>query len=209
MSYSYNAYSSRRLRKIARGPRWYHYPLFWLRIPNDLDDEWRRRHKLPQLSGWQVLATFAFWQFVIAGVIVYAGLHVILHVHNYVIRDPGPGWLQTVLEPVTGPLAYLIIGLVAGRAARIPVGPVLNEIFNWRAQSWAARDKEIKWYHKLYMSPYQRERIRRHTVKGIEVAKAALRKRSTALVAALILSGFVGAAIWGVGLWVRIKYGAH
>jgi len=206
-SYGFNQYGKRQLKRLARGPHWWDYLEMFLRIPNIFDDEYRAKRKLPQLSGWQMMMTLLVWQFVYAGVIVWAGLYLVHRFQDYTINNPGPSGLQFFLEPLTGPAAYLVIGLFAGRTARRPIAPVITELQKWRAQTFVARDRKLNQVHHWLLSPFYVEVIHQLQVKGVARARQALKDRSRAQVFVMSAAAVVFFLIWVYGLYNKIKYG--
>ncbi|HEY2004555.1 MAG TPA: hypothetical protein VGH44_05590 [Candidatus Saccharimonadia bacterium] len=205
LSVSYNAYSLGRMLALQRGPHWWDILEYHARVPNRHDDEYRRRLGLPQLSAWQIAATWGFWQFLYAGWAALLLLHLAARLLHLSIPETGPEWVRLLEDPATGSVIYLVIGLLVAPLARRPDIPVLEELEKWRAQAFVKRHgNRIRWYHHLLLSPYYIELIRRtNDLDGDEVRRL-LRERSNWVKAGIVLGILIFLAVWARGAWQEL-----
>jgi hypothetical protein len=100
----------------------------FLRIPNEKAHAYRAKHGLRTLSAGQVLGAFLLWPWLYGLPLTVLLLRVADRFIHYSVDLPGPVWVQFLAEPIVGPVAYFVVGLIVSPLAKRPVAPVLGDL---------------------------------------------------------------------------------
>jgi hypothetical protein len=187
-------------RRVRYRP-WDRIEMF-LRIPNAKVHARRAERGLRSLNAWQVIGAFLLWPWLYSLPLTVLLLRVADRLTHYSVDLPGPVWVQFLAEPVVGPVAYFVVGLIVSPLAKRPVAPVLAELQQWRAQAWAVRGRPIRWWHRVVFPPPYLEMVRR-AKRHPHATEAAMRHRSRGVVVLMALGILGFLALFAVGAWVR------
>jgi hypothetical protein len=174
----------------------------FLRIPNAKAHAYRAKHGLRSLSAGQVLGAFLLWPWLYGLPLTVLLLRVADRFTHYSVDLPGPVWVQFLAEPIVGPVAYFVVGLIVSPLAKRPVAPVLADMQLWRAQAWAVRGGPIRWWHRIVLPPQYLAMVR-WAMQHPHATRAAMRHRSRGVIVLMILGIVWFLALFAVGAWVR------
>jgi hypothetical protein len=174
----------------------------FLRIPNEKAHAYRAKHGLRPLTAGQVLGGFLIWPWLYGLPLTVLLLRVADRFTHYSVNIPGPVWVQFLAEPIVGPVAYFVVGLIVSPLAKRPVAPVLADMQQWRAQAWAVSGRPIRWWHRVVFPPQYLEMVSWAKLHP-HATRAAMRHRSRAVIVLMVLGIVWFLALFAVGAWVR------